>query len=99
MRAVDGNKAVVLAASSSAFGLTGGKYALLVHVNAASGLTVGLQMMAADNTTFIACATARAHVNGFEVVDLPPGQYKWVISGSAGAGESFDLSATRIPGE
>ena len=31
--------------------------------------------------------------------DLSADTYKWDISGSAGAGETFDLSVWRVPGE
>ena len=99
MRRVDGNNSAALAASGTAFTLDGGTYLLTAHINSASGLTAGLQMLSADGATYIPVSPTYAHVNGYQVLYLPPGSYKWVISGSAGAGESFDLAVWRVPGE
>jgi len=41
---------------------------------------MGLQILGPDGSTFIAAHTAFAAVTGFVVVDLPPGQYKFVIA-------------------
>lgn len=99
MRAIDGNTTTALAASGTAFTLLGGTYLLLAHINAASGLTAGLQALSADATNYVACSPTYAHVDGYQVLYLPVGTYKWVISGSAGAGESFDLSVWRVPAD
>jgi len=67
-----------IGATTAAFQLRGGKYAI---AGAATGAgTMGLQMQGPDGTTFIAVHTAFAAVTGFAVVDLPPGQYKYVIA-------------------
>lgn len=99
MRAVDGNSSAATAATGSSFTLIGGKYLVVAHVNSGSGLSAGLQIQSADGSNFVALHTAFAHANGVAVLDLPPGTYKWVISGSAGGGESFDLSVWRVPGD
>jgi hypothetical protein len=93
----DGNISAGLAASGNAFALVGGTYLLTAHINAASGLTAGLQMLSADATNYVPVSPTYAHVNGYQVLYLPPGSFKWVISGSAGAGETFDLSVWRVP--
>jgi hypothetical protein len=67
-----------IGATTTAFALRGGKYA--IAANATGTGTMGLQMQGADGTTFIAVHTAFAAVTGFVVVDLPPGQYKFVIA-------------------
>ncbi len=99
MRAIDGNSSLLVTASGAAFTLLGGKYFVVAHVNNGSGLTAGLQVLSADGTNYVAAHTAFAHVNGVASVDLPGGTYKWVISGSAGGSESFDLSVWRVPGD
>lgn len=99
MRAVDGNKTTALAATGDPFTLVGGKYLIVAHINSGSGLTGGLQILSADGTNYVAAHTALAHVSGVATVDLPPCTCKWVISGSAGAGESFDFSIFRVPGD
>jgi hypothetical protein len=95
----DGNSSAALAASGSAFTLLGGTYLLLAHINAASGLTAGLQTLSADGTSYVPCSPTYAHVNGYQVLYLPSGTYKWAVSGSAGAGETFDLSVWRVPAD
>lgn len=67
-----------IAATTAAFSLLGGKYA--ISAAATGSGTMGLQIMGPDNATFIAAHTAFAAVTGFIVVDLPPGQYKFVIA-------------------
>lgn len=99
MRSTDGNTSAALAASGTAFNLVGGTYLLTAHINAASGLTSGLQILSADAATYIPVSPTYAHVNGYQVLYLPPGSYKWVISGSAGGGESFDLAVWRVPAD
>jgi hypothetical protein len=67
-----------IVATTAAFALRGGKYA--IAANATGSGTMGLQMQGADGVTFIAVHTAFAAVTGFVTVDLPPGQYKFVIA-------------------
>lgn len=99
MRAIDGNNSAALAATGSAFKLRGGIYLLTAHINSASGLTAGLQMLSADGSNYVAVSPTYAHVDGYQVLYLPAGTYKWVISGSAGSGETFDLAVWRVPAE
>lgn len=67
-----------IAATTAAFRLKGGKYA--VAASATGSGTMGLQMLSPDGVTFIAVHTAFAAVTGFANVDLPAGQYKFVIA-------------------
>ncbi len=67
-----------IAATTAAFQLRGGKYAIQAAATGAG--TMGLQMQLPDGATFIAVHTAFAATTGFIVVDLPPGQYKFVIA-------------------
>lgn len=67
-----------IAATTAAFSLLGGKYG--IAANATGAGTMGVQMLGPDGSTFIAAHTAFAAVTGFIVVDLPPGQYKFVIA-------------------
>lgn len=99
MRAVDGNSAVGLNASSDAFTLKGGRYLIIGHSNSGSALSGGLQGLSADGSSYVALHTAFAHVNGVATLDLPPGTYKWAVTGTPGTGETFDLSVWRVPNE
>jgi hypothetical protein len=67
-----------IGATTAAFALRGGKYAISAAATGAG--TMGLQMLGPDGATFIAVHTAFAAVTGFVTVDLPPGQYKFVIA-------------------
>jgi hypothetical protein len=67
-----------ISATTAAFELRGGKYA--IFANATGSGTMGLQMLGPDGTTFIAVHTTFSAVAGFVVVDLPPGQYKFVVA-------------------
>lgn len=99
MRAVDGNTTAALAADGDPFTLIGGKYLVIAHINSGSGLTGGLQALSGDATSYVALHSAFAHVSGVATLDLPPGIYKWVVSGTAGSGESFDMSVWRVPSD
>ena len=67
-----------ISASSAAFTLRGGKYA--VSAIATGTGTMGLQMLMPDGATFNPVHTAFSATTGFTTVDLPPGQYKFVIA-------------------
>lgn len=67
-----------IAATTAAFQLKGGKYAIMAAATGSG--TMGLQMQLPDGTSFIAVHTAFAATTGLIVVDLPPGQYKFVIA-------------------
>lgn len=68
-----------IAASTAPFNLKGGRYDIVATATGAG--TMGLQILAADGSTFIPVHTAFAAVTGFVTVDLPPGVYKFVIAG------------------
>lgn len=67
-----------IAATTAAFRLAGGKYA--VAANGAGAGTMGLQMVSPDGSTLIPVHAVFATVNGFATVDIPPGQYKFFIA-------------------
>jgi hypothetical protein len=67
-----------IGASSAAFALRGGKYAIVA--NATGTGTMGLQMLGADGLTFVPAHAAFVAVTGFATVDLPPGSYKFVLA-------------------
>jgi hypothetical protein len=67
-----------IGATTAAFALKGGKYAIVASATGAG--TMGLQMLGPDGVTFIAVHTAFAAVTGFATADLPLGQYKFVIA-------------------
>ena len=95
--ATDAKSFVAIAATTSPFQLIGGRYLVTHHINSGSGLTAGLQILSADGTNYLALYTGLAHVNGVQQLDLPPGTYEFVISGSPGAGETWDLCVARVP--
>jgi hypothetical protein len=65
--------------NSPQFGLKGGKYAVITKSTGAG--TIDLTAMASDNTTFVKTITTIAATTGFAVIDLPPGQYRFEITG------------------
>lgn len=67
-----------ISATTAAFRLLGGKYAIAAAATGSG--TMGLQTLGPDGATFIAVHTAFAAVTGFATVDLPAGQYKFVIA-------------------
>jgi hypothetical protein len=67
-----------IGATTAAFRLKGGKYA--IAANATGTGTMGVQMTSLDGTTGIAVHTAFSATTGFVVVDLPPGSYTFVIA-------------------
>lgn len=67
-----------IAATTALFTLRGGRYAIM---GAATGAgTMGLQMLMPDGTSMIAVHTAFNTITGLIVVELPPGQYQFVIA-------------------
>lgn len=99
MHAIDGKTTTALAADGTAFNLRGGTYLLTAHINSGSGLTAGLQMLSADGTNYVPVSPTYAHVNGYQVLYLPPGQYKFAVSGTPGSGETFDMAVWRVPAD
>jgi hypothetical protein len=64
--------------TSAAFTLRGGKYAIASTATGAG--TMGLQMVGPDGSTLVPVHAVFATTNGYAVVDLPPGQYKYFIA-------------------
>ena len=95
--ASDGKQTAALAADGTAFSLRGGVYLLTAHANSGSGLTAGLQMLSADGTNYVPVSPTYAHVNGYSTLYLPPGQYKFAVTGTPGASETFDMAVWRVP--
>jgi hypothetical protein len=67
-----------ISATTAAFQLRGGKYA--IFANATGTGTMGLQLVSQDGTTLVPVHTVFSTVNGYTVVDLPPGQYKFFVA-------------------
>ena len=101
MRSTDCVKATGVAATADVdpFQLDGGTYLFVAHVNSGSGLSATMGVLSADGTSYVTLFSALAHVDGIAVLFLPPGQYQFQVTGSAGGGESFDLSVSRVPSD
>lgn len=67
-----------IAATTAAFELKGGKYAVAASATGAG--TMGLQMVSADGSTLIPVHAVFAATIGYAVADLPPGQYKFFVA-------------------
>lgn len=67
-----------ISATTSAFTLKGGKYAVSVVATFGGGSVI-LQGLSIDGTTFIT-VVASFTVAGYAVIDLPPGQYRFTIA-------------------
>lgn len=67
-----------IGATTAAFTLRGGKYAIAASATGTG--TMGVQATSLDGTTGIAVHTAFSATTGFIVVDLPPGSYKFVLA-------------------
>jgi hypothetical protein len=67
------------AVNSAQFVLKGGKYAVITKSTGAG--TIDLTVMSFDLVTFVKTITTIAAVTGFAVIDLPPGQYRFEITG------------------
>jgi hypothetical protein len=94
-RAVDGYFANNISATTAAFPLAGGRYAVdaLATWNAGS---VKLQKIAGDGSTLVSVSSATDFTaNGFATVDLPSGKYKLVVATATAA----SVVIRRIPGE
>lgn len=66
-----------IAATTAAFQLGGGKYG--VRCKASTYGTVTLQVLLDDGTTYVTAATAFS-ADGFSVVDLPAGTYRFAVA-------------------
>ena len=63
-----------ISATTAAFTLRGGQYAVTVHATFGGG-SVGLQRLAADGSTYVNCLTALT-ADGYATVNLPSGTYR-----------------------
>ena len=69
-----------IAATTSAFPLLGGKYALAAVATWGGG-SVKLQVLMPDGSTYLSVASGTdLTANGFTTLDLPPGQYRLTIA-------------------
>lgn len=95
MRAVDGYKASNIDASTAAFALRGGKYAVCVEATFGGG-SVKLQVLGPIGSTYFSVASGTDFTAaGFATVDLPAGMYRLTIATATAAYANI----TRIPGE
>jgi hypothetical protein len=94
---IDGQTTKGLASDGSAFALRGGIYLFTAHINNGSGLTAGLQMLSADGSSYVAVSSTYAHVDGYDTLYLPQGRYRFGVSGTPGASETFDCAVWRAP--
>lgn len=95
MRGTDKNLASNVAATTAAFELKGGKYAVAVVATFGGG-SVKLQMLGPDSTTYLSVASGTDFTAaGYGTVDLPPGQYRWTIATAT----AVYAVVCRVPGE
>lgn len=81
-----------VSASPARFTLTGGQYMALAVCGSWNGGSATLYIIGPDNVTWLSAITPLT-ANGGGIVDLPPGQFLWVLSGVVDA----YLSITRVP--
>lgn len=67
-----------ISATTALFQLRGGRYVISAAATGAGSM--GLQVLLPDGSSLLAVHTAFAATTGLVVVDLAPGQYKFVIS-------------------
>jgi len=80
-------------ASTSAFSLRGGRYAVAVVATFGGG-SVKLQALGPDGSTYLSVASGSDFTAaGFAVVDLPPGKYRLTIATAT----AVYASVVRIP--
>lgn len=92
-RAIDGNTASNISATTAAFQLDGGKYAIEVTATWGGGNVV-LQRLSADGSTYLPVHTAFT-ANNLTTADLPRGTYRWAVTTAT----AVYARATRIQGE
>jgi hypothetical protein len=79
------------AVNTAAFRLKGGKYAIVTKSTRAG--TIDLTVLSTDGSTFVKTITSIAAVTGFANADLPPGQFRFEVSGFT----ANYLSITSVP--
>lgn len=85
----------ISASDATPFSLTGGKYAVIVQATFGGG-SAKLQILMADGSTYISVASATDFTaDGFAVVDLPPGKYKFLLTTAS----ALVARVVRIPGD
>jgi len=91
-----------LTATGQPFLLFGGTYSLSAIVHSHSGLTANLAVLGADGSTYqnlITDLTANGVTAATAPLYLPQGSYEFVVTGTPGGSESWDMSLTRVPAE
>lgn len=92
MSTTESNRQGPLAAGTTTFQLLlGGKYGVLATASWGGG-SATLKALAADGTTYVTVLAAIT-ADGYVTVDLPPGQYEWVVATSTGV----YVTVARIP--
>lgn len=82
-----------IAASTAAFALRGGKYAVAAVATFGGG-SVKLQALGPDGSTYLSVASGTDFTAaGYGVIDLPPGQYRFTIATAS----AVYASVSRIP--
>lgn len=66
------------------FRLTGGLYALTAIAGTWNSGSLDLQIIAPDGSTFVSVLSAVVSANKFQTLDLPAGQYKFVVTTTDG---------------
>lgn len=95
MRAIDAKTFSDISASTAAFGLEGGKYAVDVLATFGGG-SVKLQKLAGDGSTYLSVSSSTDFTAaGYATVDLPPGQYRFTIATATAVYAELE----RVPGE
>jgi hypothetical protein len=95
MRAKDSYTASNIAATTAAFQLQGGLYAIDTVATFGGG-SVKLQKLAGDGSTYLSVSSATDFTAaGFASVNLPPGQYRLTIATAT----AVYAELSRIPGE
>lgn len=83
-----------ITATTAAFQLVGGAYMFMAVSANWNGGSVGLNLLGPDGVTWLSVVTAQT-ANGGGSLTLPPGQYKFSVSGTLTA----YAEVVRIPGE
>lgn len=89
------SNATAAAAQADTFTLSGGKYAAAAKGTWGGG-SAKLQILLPDGATYVSVASGTDFTaDGYGVVDLPPGAYRWTCATAS----ALYLSVSRIPGE
>ena len=93
MTATESHQFSNISATTAAFGLYGGKYALTAAATWGGG-NAQLQSLATDGSTWLNVGSSIT-ANGLSTYDLPPGQYRIAITTATAA----YLALTTVPEE